>query len=106
MQNKKSSSKLFRQETEANGIVSVVDAVLRVTTKSAGTARTAIAALIAVMTCATAESASMATVGRFNATFVKVTEDGGCAFQVENGAMLIRLKEEKALIEAESNGSR
>ena len=84
----------------------MVDAVLRVTTKSAGTARTAIAALIAVMTCATAESASMATVGRSNATFVKVTEDGGCAFQVENGAMLIRLKEEKALIEAESNGSR
>ena len=106
MQNKKSSSKLFRQETEASGIVSVVDAVLRVTTKSAGTARTAIAALTAVMTYATAESASMATVGRSNATFVKVTEDGGCAFQVENGAMLIRLKEEKALIEAESNGSR
>ena len=89
-----------------SGIVSVVDAALRVTTKSAGTARTAIAALIAVTIYATAESASMATVGRFNATFAKVTADGGCAFQVENGAMLIRLKEEKALIEAKSNGSR
>ena len=106
MQNKKSSSKLFRQETEASGIVSVVDAVLRVTTKSAGTARTAIAALIAVMTYATAESASMATVGRSNATFAKVTEDGGCAFQVANGAMPIQSKDAKALIEAKSNGSR
>lgn len=106
MQNKKSSSKLFRQETKASGTVSVVDAVPRVTTKSAGTARTAIAALIAVMTYATAESASMATVGRYSAKFVKVREDGGCAFQVENGAMPIRLKEEKALIEAKSNGLR
>lgn len=106
MQNKKLSYNRFRQEMRTSGIVSVVDAVLRVTTKSAGTARTESAALIAVMTYATAESASTATVDRSNATFVKVTEDGGCAFQVENGAMLIRLKEEKALIEAKSNGSR
>lgn len=106
MQNKKSSSKLFRQETEASWIVSVVDAVLRVTTKSAGTARMEIAALIAVMTYATVESASMATVGRYNAIFAKVTVDGGCAFQVESGAMQIRSKDAKALLEVKSSGSK
>ena len=89
-----------------NGIANVLDAVLRATTKIAGTATMATVVRIALMTFATEVCVYMGIAGRFDATFAKVMADGGRVYPIANGVTRTRLKDVKTSSVVRLSGSR
>lgn len=80
----------FLQETQANGIVNVGDAVPHAITKTAGIARTVDVVRIVATIFATVESVSTAIADRFDAIFAKGMADGGRVFPMANGVTRTR----------------